>query len=156
MDLFTHLHPTEKPIMLDGAVIPVGYVVQTKDFEFTAVYDTDGSINVYVEWGDDQGGDMASHPSMSEAKRYLETLLKATEPEKLAEPPAVKPDMAKIISESVVQGLDKAGLPDTPKNRLEVLNDMHKKLVDQEPSAHAIRHILVAIEDQVIELQDQL
>lgn len=156
MDLFTNLHPTEKPIMLEGAVIPVGYVVQTKDFEFTAVYDTDGSVNVYVEWGDDQPGDMTSFPTMADAKGMLETLLGATEPEQPVRTPTVKPDMAKIISESAVEGLKKVGLPDTPKNRLDVLSDMHKSISEAGIGLHTMREVKQAIEDAIIELQDSL
>lgn len=73
-----HLHETEAPIVIEGDPVPVGYRVITNDFDFSAIYDTDGSVNVYVEWGDDQGGDMANHRSMSEAKRHLDQLLQAS------------------------------------------------------------------------------
>jgi hypothetical protein len=73
-----HLHPTEVPITIEGDFIPVGYRVETRDFSFSAIYDTDGTVNVYVEWGDDQPGDMANHRSMSEAKRHLDTLFQAS------------------------------------------------------------------------------
>lgn len=147
-----HLHETETAIFLDGGVVPVGWKVITKDFEFTAIYETDGSVNVYVEWGDDQGGDMSNHHSMFEAKRYLETLLKASQPEVSK----VKVDLIPAITESVLEGLTKVGLPDTPHNRIEVLGGMHRKLLEETPSAHSIRPILVAIEDEVIRLSDAL
>lgn len=148
MHTHIHLHETEKPIMLDGAAEPVGYVVQTKDFEFTAIYETDGSVNVYVEWGDDQPGDMSNHHSMAEAKRYLDTLLKAAAPK--------LPDMAKVIEDAVTLGLAKAGLPDIPRNRLSVLNDVHTNLTEQGIGPVAYREAMHVLEDKIITLQDQL
>ena len=150
MHPFIHLHETEVPIMLEGATLPVGYRVITKDFDFSAIYETDGTVNVYVEWGDDQGGDMANHPSMAEAKRHLDTLIKACEPKA----PTVKIDLSKAVKESVDEGLKKAGLPDTTYNRIQILNSMHSRLVSEEPSTHAIRPVLIAIEDWIIALDD--
>jgi hypothetical protein len=145
-----HLHETEKPIFLEGGLVPVGYKVLTKDFEFTAIYETDGSVNVYVEWGDDQGGDMSNHHSMFEAKRYLEVLLKASQPEAKD----VKVDLTKMVLESVVDGLKSIGLPDTPHNRLEVLNGMHKKVTVEGPISEADRPIVQAIEGEIVRLSD--
>lgn len=73
-----HLHPTEVPITIEGNLVPVGYRVETRDFTFDAIYETDGTVNTYVEWGDDQPGDMVNHASMSEAKRWLDTLFQAS------------------------------------------------------------------------------
>lgn len=151
-----HLHETEVPVMLEGATVPVGYRVTTKDFDFTAIYETDGTINVYVEWGDDQPGDMTNFPSMSDARGMLETLLGATKPQQPVRTPTLKPDMAKIISESAVEGLKKVGLPDTPKNRLDVLSDMHKSISEAGIGLHTMREVKQAIEDAIIELQDSL
>lgn len=147
-----HLHPTEVPVMLKDGIVPVGYAVHTADFSFMAIYETDGTVNVHVEWGDDQPDDMVNFPAMSDARGMLETLLGATKKE------AAKPenDISKLINESVDEGLKKAGLPDTPNNRVGVLNGMHSKLIEDEPSAHAVRHILRAIEDEILELQTDL
>lgn len=155
-----HLHETETPILNDGATIPVGYKVETKDFSFSAVYETDGTVTAYVEWGDDQGGDMTGHDSMADAKRWLDTLILASYPEqaKKSEPekPKVEVDIPQAIKLSVDAGLKKASMEDTPANRLVVLKGMHSKLVDETPSAHSIRHILQAIEDQIIHQDEQL
>ena len=148
-----HLHETEVPVMLKDGIVPVGYAVHNEHFSFVAIYETDGSVNVYVEWGDDQGGDMSNHHSMYEAKRYLETLLKASGEE--AEPTQVKIDLTNTVLESVVDGLKSIGLPDTPHNRLEVLNGMYKKIITEGPVSAADRPIVQTIEEQIIRLTDE-
>jgi hypothetical protein len=73
------LHETETPVYIQkGDLVPIGYTVLTEDFEFTAIYDTNGTVNVYVDWGDDQPGDMSNHSNMAEARGWLNTLLKAS------------------------------------------------------------------------------
>jgi hypothetical protein len=74
-----HLHETEKPIWVESLDQPVGWRVITNDFDFSAIYETDGSVNVYVVWGDDQPGDMSNHHSMFEAKRHLDQLLQTSQ-----------------------------------------------------------------------------
>lgn len=151
-----HLHETETPVMLEGATVPVGYRVETPDFTFTATYEVDGSVTTFVEWGDDQSGDYVAYETMAEAKKWLDTLLEAVRKKnQQAGTPKVNVNLTEAVNQSVDQGLKKAGLPDTPPNRINVLNGMHKKLLDEEPSAHAIRPILIAIEDEVIQLQGQ-
>jgi hypothetical protein len=136
--------------MLEGGIEPVGYRVITKDFDFSAIYETDGTVNVYVEWGDDQSGDMFNHPSMSEAKRHLEMLLKASEPKQPKKP------MSQIVNESVTEGLQKVGLPDTPHNRLMVLGDVHKNFREDGVGNHTYREVMHIVEDEIIRLTDQL
>lgn len=145
-----HLHPTEVPIMLEGAIVPVGYKVLTSDFEFTAIYENDGTVNTYVEWGDDQAGDMANHDSMSEAKRWLDTLIKASEPK----PAPVKIDLPSAINESVEAGLKKAELPDTPQNRLDVLFRMHRGISTQGMTAPHDASLITCIEEEILRLQE--
>lgn len=146
-----HLHETETPVMLEGASLPVGYRVETPDFSFTAIYETDGSVNVFVEWGDDQSGDMVGYDTMSEAKRWLDTLLESVK--KKEEATKVKINLTVAVNESVTEGLKKVGLPDTPHNRIEALNGMHKKLLSERNIAPGIQPILSTIEDEVSRLQ---
>jgi hypothetical protein len=68
----------------------------------------------------------------------------------------VQVNLVSAVNESVDAGLAKAGIPDTPHNRIDVLSGMHKKLVEEEPSTYSIRPILIAIEDEIIRLQDEL
>ncbi len=56
----------------------VGWRVETPDFTFDAVIQEDETVNTYVEWGDDQGGDLANHPNWGSARSYLEMLLRAS------------------------------------------------------------------------------
>lgn len=147
-----HLHETEIPVMLEGASVPVGYRVMTPDFSFTAIYDTDGTINTFVEWGDDQSGDMVGYDTMAEAKRWLDTLLEAVK--KKEETQKVKINMTAAVNESVGEGLKKVGLPDTPHNRIEALNGMHKTLLSERNIAPGVNPILTAIEDELVRLQE--
>jgi hypothetical protein len=147
-----HLHPTETPIMLEGAIVPVGYKVKTDDFEFTAIYDTDGTVNVYVEWGDDQSGDMASHGSMSEAKGHLEMLLKVTE-QKVA--PVATVNMLEMVNNSVDDAMVKVQMPRTIENRIKVLGSMHATLVKEGLAWDEDRLIAQTIEEEIVRLQDE-
>lgn len=71
------IHKDATPLMIEGDR-QVGWQLITHDFEFHAVAQPDGNIKTYVNWGDDQGGDVANHEDMAGVKRWLDTLLQAS------------------------------------------------------------------------------
>ncbi len=71
------IHSEATPLLIEGNK-QVGWQLITNDFEFHAVVQTDGTINTYVNWGDDMGGDLANHEDMEDVKRWLDTLIQAS------------------------------------------------------------------------------
>lgn len=67
------IHETAKPIMSDGK--QVGWRVITENFAFDALLQDDKTINTYIDWGDDMGGDMANHATWEDVQQWLDTLL---------------------------------------------------------------------------------
>lgn len=145
-----HLHESEVPVTINGAEVPVGYAVHTRDFSFMAIYETDGSVMVNVEWGDDQPGDMASFRSMADAKGMLDALLGATQTETAKR----DNDISKLIDESVEFGLKSEGLPDTPQNRLVVLSGMYRKASAETVGVGMLTSVRQAIQDKIIDLDE--
>lgn len=45
-------------------------------FDFDAVPQADGSVTVYIEWGDGMDGDILSYENDKEARKHLDTLIK--------------------------------------------------------------------------------
>lgn len=74
------LNKDAKPLIVtdNGKDVQVGWRMEMRDFTFDAIVQEDESVNTYVEWGDDQGIDITNHTSMSEAKRWLDTLLQTS------------------------------------------------------------------------------
>jgi hypothetical protein len=75
------IHDAAKRLMVEdeGKDVQVGWRVETKDFVFDAVEQEDGTVNTYVEWGDDQPGDIANHEHWNDVKRWLDNLLEAVQ-----------------------------------------------------------------------------
>jgi hypothetical protein len=71
------IHPDATPMRIEGGKF-VGWQMITNGFELHAVIQADGTINSYVNWGDDQGGDLANHEDWKDVKRWLDTLLQAS------------------------------------------------------------------------------
>lgn len=72
------IHPTAIPIIIENDK-QVGWRVESRDFTFDAIAQDDGTVNTYVEWGDDQGGDMANHENWSDTASHLDSLLQASQ-----------------------------------------------------------------------------
>jgi hypothetical protein len=74
------LHPDAKPVFAsDDHTKQIGWIVETKHFSFEAIEQDDGTVNAYVEWGDDQDGDMSNDSNWIEAQAHLRTLIKSSE-----------------------------------------------------------------------------
>lgn len=73
------LHPEAKPLIVtdEGKDTQVGWRVETQHFTFDAIEQEDRTVNTYVEWGDDQGGDMANHETWADVRRWLGNCLGA-------------------------------------------------------------------------------
>ena len=76
------IHKDAKPLIVtnEGKDVHVGWRMTTHDFTFDAVDEkSDDSVNVYIEWGDDQPGDMMSFGTWFEVRSYLDSLMQASQ-----------------------------------------------------------------------------
>lgn len=69
-----YLHITEN-VIKDDRLNTVTVIVETDKFTFEAVGSKEGDVNIYVDWGEDQSGDLASHPTWVDARAYFRQLL---------------------------------------------------------------------------------
>lgn len=70
------IHPDAKPIYKKGTTEQIGWMFENRSFSFEAVQDPEGTVSVYIEWGDGLDGDIVGFEDWSETERYLLQLLK--------------------------------------------------------------------------------
>jgi hypothetical protein len=72
------IHAKAVPVRDKRTKQQVGWAVHMRDFSFVAIEEHNGKIETYVEWGDDQPGDKATHDDWESAERQLDTLIRAS------------------------------------------------------------------------------
>lgn len=65
-------------------------------------------------------------------------------------------DFKKMINDSVDTGLKAAHLPDTPENRVAVLQNVYAQLGKELPAGYIRTMTLATIEDTIIDLQNEM
>jgi hypothetical protein len=74
------IHEDATPLMIHvgSGSKQIGWRVVTANFTFDALTQNDKSINIYVNWNDDLGGDMFNCKTWESVKDMLDSFLKTS------------------------------------------------------------------------------